>query len=29
MVLVREARLSVQPVTPEAWKHICKLGGVK
>jgi predicted RNA-binding protein with PUA-like domain len=29
MVLVREARLSVQPVTPEAWKYICKLGGVK
>jgi predicted RNA-binding protein with PUA-like domain len=29
MVLVREARLSVQPVTPEQWKHICKLGGVK
>jgi predicted RNA-binding protein with PUA-like domain len=29
MVLVREARLSVQPVEPEAWKYICKLGGVK
>jgi predicted RNA-binding protein with PUA-like domain len=29
MVLVREARLSVQPVTAEQWKHICKLGGVK
>jgi predicted RNA-binding protein with PUA-like domain len=29
MVLVREPRLSVQPVTPEQWKHICKLGGVK
>jgi predicted RNA-binding protein with PUA-like domain len=29
MVLVREARLSVQPVTPEQWKHICRLGGVK
>jgi predicted RNA-binding protein with PUA-like domain len=29
MVLVREARLSVQPVTPEQWKYICKLGGVK
>jgi predicted RNA-binding protein with PUA-like domain len=28
MVLVREARLSVQPVTPEQWKYICKLGGV-
>ena len=29
MVLVREARLSVQTVTPEAWKYICKLCGVK
>jgi predicted RNA-binding protein with PUA-like domain len=29
MVLVREARLSVQPVTDSEWKHICKLGGVK
>ncbi|HEY4266416.1 MAG TPA: EVE domain-containing protein [Micropepsaceae bacterium] len=29
MVLVREARLSVQPVTDVEWKHICKLGGVK
>ena len=29
MVLVREARLSVQPVTPEQWKYICKLAGVK
>ena len=29
MVLVREARLSVQPITPEDWKYICKLGGVK
>src|SRR5580765_354495 len=29
MVRVREPRLSVQPVTPEKWKHICKLGGVK
>ncbi len=29
MVLVREARLSVQPVTPEQWKYICKLGVVK
>ena len=29
MVLVREPRLSVQPVTPEQWKYICKLGGVK
>jgi predicted RNA-binding protein with PUA-like domain len=29
MVLAREPRLSVQPVTPEQWKYICKLGGVK
>jgi predicted RNA-binding protein with PUA-like domain len=29
MVLVREPRLSVQPVTPEEWKYICKRGGVK
>ncbi|HEY4124204.1 MAG TPA: EVE domain-containing protein [Rhizomicrobium sp.] len=29
MVLVREPRLSVQPVTDAEWKHICKLGGVK
>ncbi len=29
MVLVREARLSVQAVTPEQWKIICAMGGVK
>lgn len=29
MVLVREARLSVQPVKADEWKYICKLGGVK
>jgi predicted RNA-binding protein with PUA-like domain len=29
MVLAREPRLSVQPVTEEEWKYICKLGGVK
>ena len=29
MVLVREPRLSVQPVTEAEWKHICNLGGVK
>ena len=29
MVLVREARLSVQPVTDEEWKLVCKMGGVK
>ncbi|HSC18588.1 MAG TPA: EVE domain-containing protein [Rhizomicrobium sp.] len=28
MVLVKVARLSVQPVTPQQWNHICKLGGV-
>jgi predicted RNA-binding protein with PUA-like domain len=28
MVLAREPRLSVQPVTEAEWKHICKLGGV-
>jgi predicted RNA-binding protein with PUA-like domain len=27
MALVRQSRLSVMPVTPEQWKHICKLGG--
>ena len=29
MVLVREPRLSVQPVTDEEWKAICRMGGVK
>jgi predicted RNA-binding protein with PUA-like domain len=29
MVLVKFSRLSVQPVKPEEWKHICKLGGLK
>ena len=29
MVLVKNSRLSVQPVTPEQWKHVCQLGGVK
>lgn len=28
MVLANNARLSVQPVTPEEWKYICKLGGL-
>ena len=28
MVLAREPRLSVQPVTDEEWKQICKMGGV-
>lgn len=29
MILVKYSRLSVQPVTPAEWKHICGLGGVK
>ncbi len=29
MALVKYARLSVQPVTAEEWKAICRLGGVK
>jgi predicted RNA-binding protein with PUA-like domain len=29
MILVKYSRLSVQPVTPAEWKHICALGGVK
>ena len=29
MVLVKNSRLSVQPVTTEEWKIICDLGGVK
>jgi len=28
MVLVKYSRLSVQPVTPEEWKRICKMGGL-
>jgi predicted RNA-binding protein with PUA-like domain len=28
MVLVKYSRLSVQPVTPEEWAHVCRLGGV-
>ena len=28
MVLVKNSRLSVQPVKPEEWKFICKMGGV-
>lgn len=27
MVLVNNSRLSVQPVTPEEWRHICAMGG--
>lgn len=29
MILVNNTRLSVQPVTPTEWKHICKIAGVK
>lgn len=29
MVLVKNSRLSVQPVTADEWKLICKMGGVK
>lgn len=29
MVLVRNSRLSVQPVSPSEWAHVCRLGGVK
>jgi predicted RNA-binding protein with PUA-like domain len=28
MVLVKSARLSVQPVTPEEWKIVCKMAGL-
>jgi predicted RNA-binding protein with PUA-like domain len=28
MVLVRNSRLSVQPVTPAEWARVCKLGGL-
>jgi predicted RNA-binding protein with PUA-like domain len=29
MALLRQSRLSVSPVTPAEWKHICALGGVR
>jgi len=29
MALVKYARLSVQPVTTEEWKLVCKMGGLK
>ncbi len=29
MMLVRNARLSVQPVTPEEWKIVCAMGGIR
>ncbi|WP_410962521.1 EVE domain-containing protein [Salmonella sp. SAL4358] len=28
MVLARVSRLSVQPVSPQEWSIICKLGGI-
>jgi predicted RNA-binding protein with PUA-like domain len=28
MVLVRNTRLSVQPVTEDEWRIVCRLGGV-
>ena len=28
MALVKYSRLSVQPVTAEEWKLVCKLGGI-
>jgi predicted RNA-binding protein with PUA-like domain len=29
MVLVRNSRLSVQPVTAEQWRLVCKMGGAQ
>ena len=29
MALIKLSRLSVQPVTPEEWKIVCKMGGVQ
>lgn len=29
MILVKNSRLSVQPVSPAEWKLICKMGGLK
>jgi len=29
MALVKQSRLSVQPVTAAEWKRVCELGGVK
>jgi predicted RNA-binding protein with PUA-like domain len=28
MVLVRSSRLSVQPVRPDEWKEVCRMGGL-
>jgi predicted RNA-binding protein with PUA-like domain len=29
MVLARQPRLSVQPVTADEWKTVCRMGGMK
>jgi predicted RNA-binding protein with PUA-like domain len=29
MALIRQSRLSVQPVTAEEWRLVCKMGGLK
>jgi predicted RNA-binding protein with PUA-like domain len=29
MALLKFSRLSVQPVTDEEWKIVCRMGGVK
>lgn len=29
MVLVKNSRLSVQPVTPAEWRAVCKMGGLE
>ena len=29
MILINNTRLSVQPVTAEEWKLVCKMGGLK
>jgi predicted RNA-binding protein with PUA-like domain len=29
MILINNTRLSVQPVSPEEWKIVCKMGGLK
>jgi predicted RNA-binding protein with PUA-like domain len=29
MALVKYSRLSVQPVTPQEWKLVCRMGGLK
>ena len=29
IALIRQSRLSVMPITPQQWKQICKMGGIK